>query len=269
MKLIAVLCALASVPTNTVATRAPLLLRQGAGQQGPMFGGGPRPPRFFYNGHQTQQQQPSSPSGHEAHGCHPKCWWSCGASECDEACEPVCAPPRCETACPPISLATCSRKCDPPKCAIVCPSMHCEHGDCPKCMTVCGPPKCSTSCSEQQCESKCAEPQCTWKCNPVQCEEPKCTMKCDDQRMCNLDKVSRPAPFKRGMTVVSNGLAAYDPSVLNSEQPAAAAPSAPGQMAGPLPAEGPAAEAPAARDTTTGAPTATSAADSGPQPLIR
>mmetsp|Transcript_1394 Transcript_1394/g.3775 ORF Transcript_1394/g.3775 Transcript_1394/m.3775 type:complete len:333 (-) Transcript_1394:22-1020(-) len=164
--------------------------------------------------------------------CHPKCWWSCGNSDCDEVCDPVCAPPQCETACKPINLATCQQVCDEPACAVVCPSTRCEHGDCPQCKPICGPPKCRTECAEQ-CETKCNEPQCTWKCNPGQCPEPKCNLVCGGAKMCgfNKDINKRPPPFPEGMTVLAKGLAALDPSTLGALQaagaPAPAGPAAP------------------------------------------
>jgi len=146
--------------------------------------------------------------------CHPKCWWSCGNADCDEVCDPVCAPPQCETACSPITMATCRQKCEPPKCAIVCPG-PCAHGGCPNCKTICAPPKCTTQCAEQ-CESKCSDPQCTWKCNPGQCEKPRCSLQCGGAKVCGLDGNlnARPPPFTPGMTVLSKGLAATDPSAL-------------------------------------------------------
>lgn len=149
--------------------------------------------------------------------CHPKCHWECGSADCDETCDPVCAPPQCEVACKQINLASCTQKCAPPKCAIVCPTSHCEHGGCPGCKTICSPPKCSTQCGED-CESKCAEPQCTWKCNPGQCEKPRCTLTCGGAKTCGLDGNlnARPAPFAAGMTVLSKGLAAVDPSSLSA-----------------------------------------------------
>merc|ERR1719335_1072838 len=101
-----------------------------------------------------------------------------------------------------------------PKCSIVCPG-PCAHGGCPNCKTICAPPKCTTQCSEQ-CESKCAEPQCTWKCNPGQCEKPRCSLNCGGAKVCGLDGNlnARPPPFSAGMTVLSKGLAATDPSAL-------------------------------------------------------
>lgn len=196
----------------------------------------PKHPEFFHEGHGSSPG-PHQPSGHltlssrevypypggagrvaenrPKSACHPKCWWSCGNTDCDEVCEPVCAPPQCETACAPINPAACAQRCDPPQCAIVCPSMHCDHGDCPRCKTVCGPPKCETVCSEQ-CESRCAEPSCTWKCDPGKCEQPKCNLECGGAQMCgfNADLNARPAPFKHNMRVLSKGLAAFDPHSL-------------------------------------------------------
>lgn len=183
----------------------------------------------------TKQRQEQPQGGHLANqqgGCHPKCWWSCGDADCDETCEPVCAPPQCETACAPINLLTCGQKCDPPKCAIVCPSMLCEHGDCPKCKTVCGPPVCRTACADPICESQCADPVCSWKCNPGKCEQPKCSLSCGGAKMCGLDNAGkRPPPFPSSMNVVAKSLAGFDPSVLMggaAGPPPAAAPPAGG-----------------------------------------
>jgi len=180
-----------------------------------LFGMDPRiapasPPQY--------ENQPGPMPGGAAGDCHPKCWWSCGNPDCDEVCEPECAPPQCETACSPINLATCRQACDPPKCAIVCPTMRCEHGDCPQCKWVCGPPVCRTECAEQ-CESKCADPQCTWRCNPGQCDQPKCHLTCGGAKLCGLDKDvgARPPPFPMGMAVISKGLAAMNPAVLQGD----------------------------------------------------
>lgn len=152
--------------------------------------------------------------GDEDAQCHPRCHWSCGSTACDESCDPVCAPPRCETACAPVNLATCTQKCDPPKCAVVCPSTHCAGGSCPRCKTVCTPPRCQTICQEQ-CESKCSDPQCTWRCKPTQCDQPKCVLQCNGPKVCGFDNLNaRPPPFETGMRVMSQGLAALDPSAL-------------------------------------------------------
>jgi len=309
MKLTAAILVLLALPFHATATRAARLSQHRAGdsssgnatslterslrgKQAPRFKSGPRPPEFFRERGSGQPFQPlQQPGAPTPHGCHPKCMWSCGNADCDEVCEPVCAPPRCETACPPINLATCSQKCEPPKCAIVCPSMHCEHGDCPKCMTICNPAKCTTSCSDEQCESKCAEPQCTWKCNPAKCEQPKCSLKCGGAHMCGLDGDlnARPAAFRPGMTVVSKGLAGYDPTALTAQPHTpmsqqmptmplavpAPAPSPPFLAAAPAAApalalsSAPVAPAAVAPESGAAAPAAEAIMPSVPAPLIR
>lgn len=143
-------------------------------------------------------------------GCHPKCTWTCGKTECDQVCSPVCAPPKCETKCGMLDIGTCDRSCEPPKCAVVCPTVQCEHEACPKCKTVCAPPNCTTNCAEN-CDSTCADPQCHWTCKPTpSCQQPKCALDCSNEKVCNInaDVNARPTiPRMNGGKVLSRSLA--------------------------------------------------------------
>jgi len=147
--------------------------------------------------------------------CEPRCFYTCGHSECDQSCEPVCLPPKCETLCTK-SADKCETRCAKPKCAVVCPAgADCEGGYCPKCRSICAPPACTTSCSDS-CHSVCAQPQCTWKCRLGNCPKPECKLKCDGLSPCrdfpqrNLTKL----PRMNGMDIKSMGRASLDPTVL-------------------------------------------------------
>jgi len=144
-------------------------------------------------------------------GCHPKCMWSCGKTECDQVCTPVCAPPKCVTKCGALDIGSCNQMCDPPKCVVVCPTVQCEHAECPKCKTVCAPPVCHTDCAEN-CDSQCADPTCSWTCKPsAECVKPQCALDCTNEKVCNLnaDVNARPSPplLGDGSQIVSQSLA--------------------------------------------------------------
>lgn len=148
--------------------------------------------------------------------CEPRCLYSCGTKECDQVCEPLCAPPQCETVCMK-SADKCETRCGPPKCAVVCPSSKCLGGNCPKCRTVCSPPACTTECTDD-CHSVCSKPSCTWKCHAGQCPKPSCKMSCVGTRRCRSGlpplKSEKKVPRAAGSTVVSEGVASLDPTVL-------------------------------------------------------
>lgn len=155
------------------------------------------------------------------HACEPRCFYTCGHSECDQSCEPVCLPPKCETLCTK-SADHCETRCAKPKCAVVCPQgadyrelqqPFCK--DCPKCRTICAPPACTTSCSDS-CHSVCAQPECTWKCKLGYCPKPSCKLNCENLSPChdfphrNLTKV----PRMLGMDIKNVDKASLDPTVL-------------------------------------------------------
>lgn len=119
--------------------------------------------------------------------CHPKCKWNCGTSNCNTKCQPRCKAPKCVTACAKPTMAKCKRVCKDPQCAVVCPP-QCEHGNCPKCKTVCGASVCGMECGQGRCESQCADPDCTWDCkaDPA-CAKPACKMTCDT-KVCSFGK---------------------------------------------------------------------------------
>lgn len=142
---------------------------------------------FFVKDVEKMDELPNYQNKNSPNQCHPKCRWTCGTSSCNSLCTPQCKAPKCVTACKKISLARCKRVCKDPQCAVVCPP-QCEHGNCPKCKTVCGASLCELNCGKSQCESTCGDPDCVWDCKPnPACAKPTCKMTCDNS-VCSFGK---------------------------------------------------------------------------------
>lgn len=146
-----------------------------------------QPDGFFTRDFEKMDELPNYQHNFKQGQCHPKCRWNCGTTQCNTKCEPRCKAPKCVTACKKPTMAKCKRVCKDPQCAVVCPP-QCEHGNCPKCKTVCGASVCNMECGEGRCESQCADPDCTWDCkaDPA-CAKPQCKMSCDTT-VCSFGK---------------------------------------------------------------------------------
>lgn len=141
--------------------------------------GGEQQPDSFFTKDFEKMDELQNDHSNKKRQCHPKCKWDCGTTSCNQKCEPRCQPPKCVTACKKPTMAKCQRTCKDPQCAVVCPP-QCEHGECPKCKTVCGESICALECGQNRCESQCADPECAWDCKAdMACAKPTCKMTCD------------------------------------------------------------------------------------------